>query len=395
MASLRQKNGSWEYIVSAGKNPVTGKYDKITKSGFRTKTEAKLAARKVEEELKQGAFIKESDLTFGEFFAQWLDHYEKRVKISSVRARSIAAKRLLEVWRHYPISSITMSMYQQRIDDLSTQYSTNYIDSIHSTGRMIFNHAEKLMMIRHNPTRYFEKPRMVQDEVVENTAELESFLEKDELAEFLILAKKEGLRNDLVIFATLAYSGLRVGELLALKESDVNLTTNEINISKTYYNPKNNKKNFTLLTPKTSGSVRTLEVDPFISSLIEEQIKTLKEDKMKNEKLYYDQGFIFVDEFGYPMPIKMVAIRLQRLMKKLNKGKDERDCKHITPHSFRHTNISLLIETGVPIPEIQRRVGHNDINTTMNIYTHMTKQTKDQAANMFSNHLSSLTIKLQ
>lgn len=395
MASFREKNGSWEYIVSAGKNPVTKKYEKITKSGFRTKTEARHAARQVEEELKQGTYIKESKMTFGDFVDQWLSHYEKRAKVSSVRARAIAAKRLLNEWEHYPISSITMSMYQQHIDDLSTQFSPNYIDSIHSTGRMIFNYAEKKKLIKHNPTEHFEKPRMVKDEVEEEVKEMDNFLEREELTEFLLLAKNEGLRNDLVIFTTLAYSGLRVGELLALKESDIDFKTNEINVNKTYYNPKNNKKEFSLLTPKTKGSTRTVELDPFVIGLIKEQIKQLKEEKMKNRKVYNDKGFIFADEQGYPMPIKMVAVRLQRLMKKLNKGKEEGNCKHITPHSFRHTNISLLIEANVPIAEIQRRVGHTDINTTMNIYTHMTKRTKDQAANLFSSHLSSLTAKLQ
>lgn len=395
MASFREKNGSWEYIVSAGKNPVTNKYEKITKSGFRTKTEAKHAARRVEEELKDGTYVKESKKTFGEFTEKWIAHYENRAKVSSVRARKIAAKRLLDVWEHYPISSITMSMYQQHIDKLSTQFSRNYIDSIHSTGRMIFNHAEKLKVIKHNPTLHFEMPRMVNDEVTEKVVEVENFLERDELMEFLLLVKNEGLRNDLVIFTTLAYSGLRVGELLALKESDIDFKTNEISVTKTYYNPRNNKREFSLLTPKTAGSVRTVELDPFVIGLIREQIKQLKEEKIKYRKVYNDQGFLFVDPEGFPMPIKMVALRLQRLMKIMNRDIEDDKRKHITPHSFRHTNISLLIEAQVSISEIQRRVGHTDINTTMNIYTHMTKKTKDQAATLFSTHLSDLTAKLQ
>ncbi|WOV83922.1 tyrosine-type recombinase/integrase [Sporosarcina jeotgali] len=389
MASFREKKGKWEYIVSAGLDPVTKKYIKITKSGFRTKTEARNEARRVEEELKQGTYIKESKTTFGDLLDVWIKHYEKRAKVSSVRARSIAAKQLLKEWEHYPISSITMSMYQQHLDNLSKNVSPNYLDSIHTTGRMIFTHAEKLKLITNNPTKHFEKPRMVKDEVIEEVDVLENFLEREELQEFLLLVKNEGLRGDLVIFATLAYSGLRIGELLALKESDIDFKTNVVRVSKTYYNPKNNKREYSLLTPKTSGSLRTIELDPFVIGLLKSHIKQIKEEKLKNRMIYHDKGFVFVDVQGYPMPIKMVAIRLQRLMKKMN------TTKHITPHSFRHTNISLLIEAQVPIGEIQRRVGHNSIETTMNIYAHMTKQTKDQAANLFSSHLSSLTDKLQ
>ena len=389
MAHFREKNGSWEYIISAGKDPVTKKYTKIRKSGFRTKTAAKNEARRIEEELKQGAYVKESKTTFGDFFNQWVSHYEKRAKVSSVRARSIAGKRLLDVWEHYPLSSITMAMYQQRLDDLSLQFSENYLDSIHSTGRMVFNHAIKLKMIKFNPTEHFEKPRMVKDEVNEEIVEMESFLDREELMKFLLLAKESGLPGDLVLFTTLAYSGLRIGELISLKESDIDVGTNEVNVTKTYYNPTNNKKEFKLLTPKTKGSVRKFELDPFVIGLLKEHIKQHKEVKMKNRKIYKDQGFIFADEQGYPPTIKKVSIRLQRLLKMMDTD------KHITPHSFRHTNISLLIEANVPIGEIQRRVGHTDITTTMNIYTHMTKNTKSQATQLFSSHLSALSEKLQ
>lgn len=389
MAHFREKNGSWEYIISAGKDPVTKKYTKIRKSGFRTKTAAKNEARRIEEELKQGTYVKESKTTFGEFVPQWLSHYEKRAKISSVRARRIAAKRLLDEWEHYPLSSITMAMYQQRLDDLSLQFSENYLDSIHSTGRMIFNHAMKLKMIKFNPTEHFEKPRMVKDEVNEEIVEMESFLDREELMRFLLLVKEHGLLGDLVLFTTLAYSGLRIGELISLKESDIDMATNEVNVTKTYYNPTNNKKEFKLLTPKTKGSVRKFELDPFVISLLKEHIKQHKEVKMKNRKIYKDHGFIFADEQGYPPTVKKVSIRLQRLLKMMDTD------KHITPHSFRHTNISLLIEANVPIGEIQRRVGHTDITTTMNIYTHMTKNTKSQATQLFSSHLSALSEKIQ
>ena len=255
------------------------------------------------------------------------------------------------------------------------------------------NCSEKHKFIRENPTDFFEKPRILKDKEVEN--KLDNFLEREELMKFLSIAKEEGLRGDFVIFATLAYSGLRVGELLALKESNINFKTNEISVQHTYYNPNNNKKEFSLLSPKTDGSRRTLELDSFVMNLIREHIKQIKVEKMENRKIYNDQGFIFVDVEGYPMPIKSVSLRLQRLMKIMYKDVDQDKRKHITPHSFRHTNISLMIESGIPVNEIQRRVGHKDINTTLNIYTHMTKHTKDQSANLFSKHLSELTEKLR
>ncbi|WP_230161733.1 tyrosine-type recombinase/integrase [Peribacillus simplex] len=91
---------------------------------------------------------------------------------------------------------------------------------------------------------------------------------------------------------------------------------------------------------------------------------------MKQRLVYEDQDFIFAENIGHPRVMKQVVLRLQRLMKHLVVD------KHITPHCFRHTHTSLLIEAGAGVKEIQERLGHSDINTTMNIYAHMTKISK-------------------
>lgn len=81
---------------------------------------------------------------------------------------------------------------------------------------------------------------------------------------------------------------------------------------------------------------------------------------------------------------KVVETRLKRLLKKAGIE------RNITPHSFRHTHTSLLIEAGVVIKEIQQRLGHSDINTTMNIYAHMTKNMVEKASQQFSKLMKDL-----
>ena len=76
--------------------------------------------------------------------------------------------------------------------------------------------------------------------------------------------------------------------------------------------------------------------------------------------------------------MKQVALHLQRLMKRMDTD------KHITAHGFRHTHTSLLIEAGTGVKEIQERLGHSDINTTMNIYAHMTKNIEEKTSHKFS-----------
>lgn len=281
---------------------------------------------------------------------------------------------------------ITKKAYQDVIDQLATQFSTNYISSIHTSANMVFEYAHSLKLIKEIPTKEIKLPKKKKTvSELENDEINEKFLEKEELEEFLTVAKENGLDGDLLAFTMLAYTGLRIGEMVALKWSDINFTEHTLRVIKTYYNPTNNKLKYTLQTPKTEGSIRTITIDPILIDLLhlhkQEQIK-MKED---NKPFYMDNDFIFATNEGYPKTIKHFAIRLQRLLKKTSIK------KQITPHSFRHTHTSLLIEANVHIKEIQERLGHSDIKTTMDIYAHMTKNIKKEASNKFSNLMKDLS----
>ncbi|WHX25139.1 site-specific integrase [Virgibacillus halodenitrificans] len=378
MAFIHKRGKKWAYIVNIAKDSE-GKRKQITKSGFKTKKEAQLAANKVENALATGTHIFESNITFGELTEEWFEHYTTQVKISSVRARRYAIKHLEYVWKNVPIKKITKHMYQTELDKLNKKFSRNYIESIHTTANMIFKFALRKDLLSSSPANSFVMPKKqvtVKDIEQENIQE--KFLELEELRKFLTITKTHGLSMDYLMFTTLAYTGLRLGELLALKWSDLNLADCTLRISKTYYNPNNKMNEFQLLTPKTDKSIRTIKIDKDLISLFRKHLKEQNEFKMNQRLLYKDQNFIFAENTGYPRVMKMVALRLQRLMKLMELN------KHITPHGFRHTHTSLLIEAGAGVKEIQERLGHSDINTTMNIYAHMTKNIEEKTSQKFS-----------
>lgn len=111
----------------------------------------------------------------------------------------------------------------------------------------------QLEIIKKEPTEYAYIPKKKTTAVdLEMDDELPNYMENEELGVFLGASKKYGLELDFEIFRTLAYTGIRIGELCALKEKDVfNKDGYVINISKTYYNPTNNIKKYTLVPPKT------------------------------------------------------------------------------------------------------------------------------------------------
>lgn len=385
MAYYRNRNGKWSYTVSLGIDPLTQKQKQITKSGFATKKEAISAARKVELEIENGTFIKETTMTFEAFTSEWIKYYSQSVKISSVRARSKEMKHFISVWGPYPLKKITKRIYQKRIVELSEKYSRNYMSGIHACGRMIFNHAVELGLIKVNPTENVQLPKyQAKVEDIENQDEVNNFLEKEELALFLRLTESDGLEMDSLVFTTLAYTGLRIGELLALKWTDFDEERGALRVTKTLYNPSNNIKKYQLLTPKTTGSIRTIRIDERLIKMLKRHSVKQKEIKLQRGVMYADNQFIFARNDGHPQLRKVVETRLKRLLKKAGIE------KNITPHSFRHTHTSLLIEAGVGVKEIQQRLGHTDINTTMNIYAHMTANMEEKASQQFSQLMKDL-----
>lgn len=390
MASYDQiAKNNWRYRISLGKNSETGKYEYISKTGFKRKSDAKHQAEMIERQLRNGEYIAPSSSTFKQVADEWLSQYAKDVKISSVRTRKKAIQHAIECFNTKPIQTIKKHDYQRFVDDMSAQYSKNYVDSIVASTNMIFKYAYEMRLIKALPSESIKRPKKkVSVEELEDIEIHKKFLEKDELFQFLEVAKYyHSPQNSFEVFTTLAYTGMRAGELLALKWSDIDFENNTISITKTYYNPNNNKKHYQILTPKTESSIGKISVDPHVIQLLKDY-KVNIQDTWKNE-LYVDNNFVFTDVNGYPLVIKKLSTWIQAIMKKTDITN-----KHISTHSFRHTHCALLIEAGVHIKEIQERLRHKDINTTMNIYAKITNSYKKDASQKFSKLMENVSKEL-
>ncbi|MDW4255991.1 tyrosine-type recombinase/integrase [Staphylococcus saprophyticus] len=388
MANYEKRGNNWRYRISLGKNPNTGKYEYISKSGFARKSDAKNHAEMVERQIRNGEYIAPSTHTFNYVADEWINHYSRNAKVSSVRAREKAIYHAKQQFGNRSIQTITKRDYQAFVDDISTRFSKNYVDSIVSSTNLIFKYALDMKIIAKSPIEGIKRTKFkptVED--LEQNSLQQKFLEKDELFEFLSVAKNHHKPlNSFEVFVSLAYLGLRAGELLALKWSDIDYEECTVSITKTYYNPNNNKKKYQILTPKTESSIGKISIDPNVIKLLQDY-KVNVQDKWKNE-LYVDNDFIFTDNNGYPLVIKKLSQWIQAIMSQTDID------KNITTHSFRYTHCSLLIEAGVHIKEIQERLRHKDIQTTMNIYANITKSYKKDASQRFSNLMENVSKKL-
>ncbi|MFD2830337.1 site-specific integrase [Corticicoccus populi] len=390
MANIYKRGSKWSYRVYVGKDPVTGKDKQKTKSGFIKKKDAQLAAAIVERQFHGGQYVAPSKINLKTVSEAWLDAYSVDAKESTVKMRRQAIKKLIDNFDDKILQQVTKENYQKFINDLSKIYSRNHVKIIHTSSRMLFQYAqEEMKLINHSPCDGVKLPKERQTvEDIENEDMSYNYMEKAELEEFLTVAKNNGMLNDFALFTTIAYTGLRVGELRALQWKDINFKEKSIKVRKTLHNIKNNRKKFDITTPKTQKSIRTISIDPFVVELLKQHKNEQVQIKKENHILYNDFNFIFASNEGYPLTVTLINDRMKRLLGQTSIEKE------LSSHSFRHTHTSLLIEAGVHIKEIQERLGHASLSTTMDIYASMTKTMKQDASNKFSQLMGSVSEKL-
>lgn len=381
----------WSFILDAGIHPQTGKRKQKKKGGFDTKGDAEAAAAIMLVELQQGTFVEEPNTLFKDFAETWYNYYQStgKVKPGTVRMRKFTIKNLLPYLQYLKMKDINLVTYQNALNELhATGLSHSTLVGIQNTGKLIFKWAMEKSVIKTDPTLYSYIPKTRQTvEEIEKKSEVINYLEKEELALFLEAARTKGLERDYIIFMMLAYTGMRVGELCALKWKDIDFEEHRINVRKTIYREDKTVENYELIPPKTKKSIRIIEIDEDLIKVLEAHRSKQNEVRMKHRNVYHDQDFVIAkmkSYYGYPEYIGLVESRTERLLKITNLNPD------ITPHKFRHTHVSLLAELGIGLQEIMDRLGHEDDDITKNVYWHVTKPKKKEASTKFAEMLRNL-----
>lgn len=378
--------GSWYYAFDNGKHPVTGKRDQPKKGGFKSEKEALKAGIQAQVECKMGLGASTEKISFGDMAKLWLEEYQNRghVKDSSVFVREKSLKLWFQYFDKVQIKKINMMMVQNALNDLHERYSQSTLSGAFAVLKMVFRKARELGFINSDPAEfaYIPKKRKSLEEIEQEPIE-SRYLDKDMLKRFLTVASDFGLDHDKVMFRMLAYTGMRIGECLALKWSDIDLENKAIQIIRRITHRTNKLNDYELDTPKTTASKRIIPIDEKLAQLIKELELYQKWFKTKHKNIFTDLSFVFVSYnkkgkyAGYPVTQKHVRWRLDRILKMA-------DIKqNVTPHIFRHTHTSLLAEAGVDLVTIMERLGHKDDSITRDIYLHITQSLKQEAVHKF------------
>ena len=294
------------------------------------------------------------DMKLSSFVDVYFDDKAPRLK-----ERSIMTKRTLIETKILPyfgdkqmndITAVDIIKWQNAL--LNQEYKPTYLRMIQNQLTALFNHAERFYDLKDNPCKKVDKMGRA------NAKEL-NFWTKDEFEVFIqCFTEEEEMYR--IIFLMLFWLGCRVGELLALTESDIDLEGGTVSISKTYF--RRNKTDY-ITAPKTESSNRKITIPQFLQDEIK-QFLDRQYELMPEERIF---------------PITDRAIQ-----KKMKQKTEQAKLKPIRVHDLRHSHIALLIEKGMQPLVIAQRVGHDSVNTTMNIYGHLYPNKQKQVADLLN-----------
>lgn len=365
----------YKFRFYAGLDEITGKQRYIRRQGFKSEKDAKTELLKIEYLVNTNQYFKDvKSGKFGDVLDEWLALHKETVKASTYNFIELRAnKHVRPYFKDMYVDKITLRHCQDFVNKTFKKAPVAYVYSL-SIVKNTLDYALRLGMIESNPMLYVIKPK----KQASISDKHDNYYNKDELKKFLDVAKDTSLKK-YTLFRLLAYSGMRIGECLALTWHDLDYKNNTIAINKTLARTNNGIK---IQTPKTKASNRVISLD-------NETIQVLKMWQLEQRKQLLKVGInamdskqlIFSNTKNEFIIIPTVRLAIKQIAKKAG-------IHLITTHGFRHTHATLLFASGLDIKQVQARLGHSNVQTTLNIYTHAIQDRQDKIGDEFARYIN-------
>ena len=358
----QRKDGRWEGRVVMGYDD--NGYPKTKNVLAKTKKECVEKLQKLKEEC--GGLKPEKvrpEMPFGDWLTYWYENHSKP-KIRPTTQETYESRIRLHIIPEIgdiPLNKLTQNDLQQfygRIknsgrkrftDKYGEGLSDRMVRMCHATCRSALEKAVQDGLIRVNPAIGCKLPPKKAREM--------QVLTQNEIIRFLHQAKEEGYYE---LFLLELGTGMRRGEILALKWSDLNFATGELRIERQVYIIK---AEVIISAPKTKASIRTVILPPSL-------LKTLAAHK---ETVDSEWMFPSPTDNGRPRNPSSVRKRLQLILERAG-------CKKVRFHDLRHTFATMALEHGMDVKTLSATIGHVSSATTLDIYSHITDTMQRQAA---------------
>lgn len=341
MPVYKEDNGTWRarfYYIDH-----TGKRRETQKRGFKKKSEAQEYER---EFLRKAQY--NVDMTFESLVVLYFEDLSTRLKENTLETKKYLMElKIAPFFNKLKLSEITpntIRAWQRKIlqytnEKTGKKYSQTYIKTMNNQLVAIFNYAVRFYNLKENPCHKAGSiGKKNADEMnIWSTEEFGKFINSEKLVNPIA---KTG-------FQILFWTGLRIGELLALTREDIDLEKKTLRVNKSYQRLKGRD---IITTPKTPRSNRIIEISDNLVNVLENYFEKLY-DLKKKDRIFQCTKYLFEHE-------------IKRIAKAEN-------MESIRLHDLRHSHASLLIHLGVNPVLISKRLGHEKVETTLNTYSHI------------------------
>ena len=329
--------------------------DKVTRrGGFKSSNAAIFAYTKLLEDYND---MLDGNFKYKEVYEEWLNIYKTKVKETTYESAT-------SIYRIH----ILPTFGEMKIKDIDTKHCQKFAMNLSQfvKGKEYFNYAKRVMdyavKIHGLPKNPFND--VILPDFKAPTEQID-YLEPEEVA-ILLDYFKDNIYW-LALFRLMIYTGIRRGETLALTWQDIDFKNNTLNINKTLGIGKNKK--VIVSTPKTESSEAIIDLDPGTTLILKEY------------KLQSKSDIVFPNKKGDYRRLSDISDKLKKSLKELG-------LKEIRVHDLRHTHATLLFASGASMKYVQKRLRHTKIETTLNIYTHVTKKDKTDTLDNFVNYMT-------
>lgn len=355
-------NGTFRAIVSLGFDKRTGKRIQKTKNGFKSKKDAQNWRTQILFDYGKGALVLNSTMTFKKFLHEYfIPDFKSKLRDSTFTNSRSRIKRIENYFGKMKLVDINAPIVKQWQNSLFLEgLSNNYIRHVFQLFKQVLDLAIKLGLLNENVAKTIGNVKKVRPKV--------AFWTIEEFSKFISTFDKTDIYDRLyfTIYWTLFMTGMRISELYALTWNDINLEKQTLLINKSMY--YKNKTDWQLTDTKTYSSIRLINLDDDTTAILKEW--------QAIQKTIGNLDFIFT--------ISGTPVIKSSLSRTLKTHAEFAQIKSIRVHDLRHSHASFMLSLGMNDLEMQNRLGHSDIKTTLGTYSHLRPNAMENVASRMS-----------